>query len=170
MYTKPANPTIQPAATTPTAIPAFFPGLIPSDDSPVVSSPIASWLISALSAGAGAGTADGEGELPGDGFGEGPGLGVSGEGAGEELSGAGVGTLAMGPTGGGESSDPDDGAGEISGEFAEKVSSKNKEKASRRKTKESLTESAIAKTMQRGTNDREEEDWRNGYVFEGKPK
>ena len=119
--------------------------------------------MSALSAGAGTadgdGDGDGEGVLPGDGFGEGPGLGVSGEGAGGELTGACVGTLA---TGDGESSDPDDGAGETSGEFVEKVSSTNNEKASKRRTKENLTESAIAKTMQRGTNDGEEADWRSG--------
>lgn len=109
MYTIAPTPTKQTAAITPTAIPAFFPLVIPPPDDSFDDSAL-SWLISLAASEFGAG--DGESlevESPGDGAGDEFGERSDGEGAGGEVrfdegDGAGL-------TGGEATSAPDSGAG-----------------------------------------------------------
>lgn len=120
LYTNAPRPTKQTAAITPTAIPAFFPLVIPPPDESFGSSAL-SWLISLATSEFGAGAGDGDSfevALPaftGDGAGDESGGRSDGGGAGGEVrfdkgDGAGL-------TGGEATSEPDSGAelGELSG-------------------------------------------------------
>lgn len=89
LYTNAPRPTKQTAAITPTAIPAFFPPVIPPPDDSFDDSAL-SWLISLATSefGAGAGAEDGDCfdvALPGDGAGDESGDRSDGGGAGGEV-------------------------------------------------------------------------------------